>query len=88
MRLCSGIHRPAPSASERKAGKQIARALLDTLKRKKLALDWRKQPRYRAAARLISQDVVKSNTNRQRPVRPLAVVFAASALTAAALASA
>ncbi|MBN2390915.1 MAG: DUF3387 domain-containing protein, partial [Anaerolineae bacterium] len=54
------LTRPGPelSGAERKAVKQIARDLLATLKREKLVLDWRKRQQYRAAVRLMIQDVL------------------------------
>ena len=54
------LTRPGPKlrAAERKAVKQIAHDLLETLKREKLVLDWRKQQRYRAAVRLMIQDTL------------------------------
>ncbi|MGC9395534.1 MAG: type I restriction endonuclease subunit R [Anaerolineae bacterium] len=54
------LTRPGPELSdaERKAVKQIARDLLAKLKREKLVLDWRKRQQYRAAVRLMIQDVL------------------------------
>jgi type I restriction enzyme R subunit len=49
---------PALSEAERKAVKQVARDLLATLKREKLVLDWRKRQQYRAAVRLMIQDLL------------------------------
>ena len=54
------LTRPAPdlSVAEQKAVKQIARDLLDILKREKLVLDWRKRQQYRAAVRLMIGDIL------------------------------
>jgi type I restriction enzyme R subunit len=54
------LTRPGPelSAAEQKAVKQIARDMLDTLKREKLVLDWRKRQQYRAAVRLMIGDIL------------------------------
>ncbi len=54
------LTRPGPELSEveRKAVKQIARDLLETLKREKLVLDWRKRQQYRAAVRLMIGDIL------------------------------
>ena len=54
------LTRPGPDLSEgeRAAVKQVARDLLDTLKREKLVLDWRKRQQYRAAVRLVIKDML------------------------------
>jgi len=60
-RLCLGtFRRPGPdlSGAERTAIKEVARALLATLKRELLVLDWRKQQRYRAAVRVKIEDML------------------------------
>jgi type I restriction enzyme R subunit len=43
---------------EEREVKQVARALLDTLKREKLVLDWRKRQQSRAAVRLAIEETL------------------------------
>ena len=54
------LTRPGPDLSEkeRRATKRIARALLVTLSREKLVLDWRKRQQSRAAVRVAIEDVI------------------------------
>ncbi len=50
--------RPELEDSEIKEVKAVTRELLDTLKRKKLVLDWRKRQQSRAAVLVTVQDVL------------------------------
>ena len=46
------------SEREKRATKRIARALLTTISREKLVLDWRKRQQSRAAVRVAIEDVI------------------------------
>ena len=44
--------------SERNAVKAVAQKMLETLKREKLVLDWRKQERLRAAVKITVEEIL------------------------------
>ena len=54
------LTRPEPGLKEKEKleVKRIARELLDTLKREKLVLDWRKRQQSRAAVRIVIKDMI------------------------------
>lgn len=54
------LTRPGPGLTEKEKleVKRIARELLDTLKREKLVLDWRKRQQSRAAVRVVIEDMI------------------------------
>ena len=54
------LTRPGPglTENEKREVKRIAHDLLDTLKREKLVLDWRKRQQSRAAVRIVIEDMI------------------------------
>lgn len=59
----AGVADPKPTKKQEAAVKKVARELLETLKKEKLVLDWRKRQQSRAAVRVCIEEIL----DRQLP---------------------